>query len=77
MVSEWRTKENGEVHRCSKGNVEMAFSSINLVKHALSVYTIEAFLVFKKEFITGAGHYHKELGIENYNKVFRWGVQRA
>ena len=55
VVSEWRSKENGEDHRCSKGNVEMAFPSINILKHAMFVYTVEAFLMFEKEFIDGVG----------------------
>ncbi|KAJ8440471.1 hypothetical protein Cgig2_013630 [Carnegiea gigantea] len=53
VVSESRSKENGEDHRCSKGKVEMTFPSVNILKHAMSVYAVETFLMFEKEFIEG------------------------
>jgi len=43
VVSEWRETENGENHKCSKGNVVRAFPSITLLKHARSIYAIEAY----------------------------------
>ena len=46
VVFDWRSKENGEDHRCSKGKVEMVFPSIYLLNDAASVYTIEAFVLF-------------------------------
>ena len=48
VVSEWREKENGENHKCSKGNVEMAFLSLSLLKHARSIYTIKVYRLFEK-----------------------------
>ena len=53
VVSKWREKENGENHKRSKGNVEMAFPSVSLLKHARSIYTIEAYQLFEKEFGKG------------------------
>ena len=72
VVSKWRSKENGEDHRCSKGNVEMAFTSINILKHAMSMYTVEAFLMFEKEFIDGVAYKCK--GIESSSSVTSFEV---
>ncbi|KAJ8419803.1 hypothetical protein Cgig2_032135 [Carnegiea gigantea] len=69
VVSEWRSKENGEDHRCSKGIAEMVFPSINILKHALSVYTIEAFLMFEKAFINGASYKYKEVDSSTSDRV--------
>ena len=70
VVSEWRSKENGEDHRCSKGKTEMVFLSIDLLNHAAYVYTIKAFLLFEKEFIDGAGYKYKEVKSVSCNKRF-------
>ena len=67
------TKEKGKDHRCNKGNVEIVFPSLNLVKHALFIYTIKAFLVFEKEFVVGGSSYHQEFGMKYSNKVFKVG----
>ncbi|KAJ8428960.1 hypothetical protein Cgig2_003291 [Carnegiea gigantea] len=72
------SEENGEDHRCSKGNVEMPFPSINILKHAMSMYTIEGFLMFKKEFIDGAAYKYK--GIESSSSATSfevWGIRVA
>ncbi|KAJ8435688.1 hypothetical protein Cgig2_027278 [Carnegiea gigantea] len=69
VVSEWRSKENGEDHKFSKGTAEMIFPSINILKHALSVYTIEAFLMFEKEFIDGASYNYKEVDSSTSDRV--------
>jgi len=76
VVSEWRSKENGEDHRCSKGSTEMVLPSLNIFKHALSVYTVEAFLIFEKEFIDGAAYNYKEVDSSTSKKSFEvWGVR--
>ncbi|KAJ8435901.1 hypothetical protein Cgig2_010258 [Carnegiea gigantea] len=36
----------GENHKCFKGNVEMAFPSVSLLKHAKPIYTIEAYRLY-------------------------------
>ncbi|KAJ8443817.1 hypothetical protein Cgig2_017298 [Carnegiea gigantea] len=76
VVSEWRSKENGEDHRCSKGNVEMAFPSVNILKHAMSVYTIKTFLMFEKEFIDGAAYNYKAIESSSCAMSFEvWGIR--
>ncbi|KAJ8436534.1 LOW QUALITY PROTEIN: hypothetical protein Cgig2_026649 [Carnegiea gigantea] len=71
-----KSKENGEDHRCSKGNVEMAFPSISILKHAMSVYTVEAFLMFEKEFIDGAAYNYKAVERSSYALSFK-GIRDA
>ena len=34
----------------------MTFPFMNILKHAMSVHTVEAFLMFEKEFIDGAAY---------------------
>jgi len=76
VVFEWRSKENGEDHRCSKGKVEMVFLSIHLLNHATSLYTIEAFGLLEKEFIDGTGYRYKEVKSMSCNRKFKvWGVR--
>ena len=70
-VSEWREKENGENHKCSKDNVEMAFPSISLLKHARSIYPMEAYRLFEKEFFKGASYDQEELHSDTSDRVFR------
>ena len=59
VVSEWMSKENGKDHRYSKGKVEMVFPLIHLLNHTTSLYTIEAFGLFEKEFINGVRYRYK------------------
>ncbi|KAJ8437677.1 LOW QUALITY PROTEIN: hypothetical protein Cgig2_028615 [Carnegiea gigantea] len=76
VVSE--SKKNGEDHRYRKGNVEMAFPSINILKHAMPVYIVEAFLMFEKEFIDGAGYNFKAIESSSSAMSFEvWGIRFA
>ena len=56
----------------------MAFPSINILKHAMSVYMVEAFLMFEKEFIDGATYNFK--AIESSSSAMSlevWGIRVA
>ncbi|KAJ8426138.1 hypothetical protein Cgig2_022435 [Carnegiea gigantea] len=56
----------------------MAFPSINILKHAMSVYTAEAFLMFEKEFIGGAGYNFKTIESSSSAMSFEvWGIRFA
>jgi len=61
----WAKKESSEKnvkdYRCSKGNVEVVFSSIDILNHVVSMYTIETFLMFEKDFSDGSGYKYKEV----------------
>jgi len=48
----------------------MAFPSVNILKHAMSVYTVEAFLMFEKEFIDGAAYNYKAVKSSSYAMSF-------
>jgi len=55
---------------------KMVFPSIRLLNHLTSVYTIEVFGFFDKEFIDGAGYKYKEVESVSYNRRFEvWGVR--
>ncbi|KAJ8435667.1 hypothetical protein Cgig2_014248 [Carnegiea gigantea] len=75
VVSEWREKENSENHKCFKGNVEMAFPWISLLKHTGFIYTIETYRLFEKEFIKGTSYDQDKLRSDTSDRVFR--VSRA
>ena len=76
VVSEWKSKENGEDHRCSNSKVEMVFRSVDLLNHSASVYTIEAFALFEKEFVDGDGYKCKEVESVSCDRRFEvWGVR--
>ena len=54
----------------------MEFPSINILKHKLSVYMIEAFLMFEKEFIDGAIYNYKAIESSSCAMSFEvWGVR--
>ncbi|KAJ8424456.1 hypothetical protein Cgig2_016223 [Carnegiea gigantea] len=63
------SKENGEDHICSKDTAEMVFPLVNILEHALSMYAVEAFLMFEKEFIDGASYNYKEVGSSSCDRV--------
>ena len=48
----------------------MAFPSISLLKHAKFIYTIEAYRLFKKEFVKGVVYDPDELHNDTSNRVF-------
>ncbi|KAJ8420607.1 hypothetical protein Cgig2_028634 [Carnegiea gigantea] len=78
VVSERRNKENSEDDRCSKGNIVMVFPSINILKYAMSVYMVEAFLMFEKEFIDGARYNFKAIESSSSAMSFEvWGIRFA
>jgi len=77
VVSEWMSKENGGDHKCSKGNMEMVFPSINISKHALLMHIIEAFLMFEKDFIDSATYNYKEVESSTCNRLFEVSGARS
>ncbi|KAJ8438344.1 hypothetical protein Cgig2_013392 [Carnegiea gigantea] len=70
VVLEWRKNENGEDNRNSNGIPEIAFPSMDLLKHDLFVYTIEAYNIFEQEFIDGAFCNYEEVQEKYIRK--RW-----
>ncbi|XP_031099789.1 protein FAR1-RELATED SEQUENCE 5-like [Ipomoea triloba] len=53
VVSEWRSKENGEDVRCSQGLPTMALDHVKLLLHARNVYTIEVYYLFEQQYLKG------------------------
>ncbi|XP_031105255.1 protein FAR1-RELATED SEQUENCE 5-like [Ipomoea triloba] len=57
VVSEWRSRENGEDVRCSQGVPTMAMDHIKILSHARDIYTIEIYYLFEEQFLKGASCY--------------------
>ena len=56
----------------------MVFPSMNNLKHALSTYTVEAFLMLEKAFIDDAAYNYKEVESSACYRSFKvWGVRVA
>ncbi|XP_019179493.1 PREDICTED: protein FAR1-RELATED SEQUENCE 5-like [Ipomoea nil] len=53
IVSEWRSKENGEDFRCAQGVPNMVTEHVKLLSHAREVYTIEIYFLFEEQFLKG------------------------
>ncbi|XP_019170574.1 PREDICTED: protein FAR1-RELATED SEQUENCE 5-like [Ipomoea nil] len=68
VVSEWRSKENGEDVRCSQGLPTMALDHVKLLLHARNVYTIEAYYLFEQQFLKGAAC-HQESVASNVDEL--------
>ena len=63
--------ENGEDHRNSNSIPEIAFPSMDLLKHGLSVYTIEVYNIFEQEIIDGASCNYEEVQSNILGRMFR------
>ncbi|XP_019189427.1 PREDICTED: protein FAR1-RELATED SEQUENCE 7-like [Ipomoea nil] len=53
VISEWRSKENGEDFRCAQGVPTMMMEHVRLLLHARDVYTIEIYYLFEEQFMKG------------------------
>ncbi|XP_031127637.1 protein FAR1-RELATED SEQUENCE 1-like [Ipomoea triloba] len=71
VVSEWRSRENGEDVRCSQGVPTMAMDHIKIFSHARDIYTIEIYYLFEEQFLKGASCYQEcalfEGGVYKYH----------
>ncbi|XP_031099786.1 protein FAR1-RELATED SEQUENCE 7-like [Ipomoea triloba] len=71
VVSEWRSRENGEDVRCSQGVPTMAMDHIKILSHARDIYTIEIYYLFEEQFLKGASCYQEcvqfEGGVYKYH----------
>ncbi|XP_019153614.1 PREDICTED: protein FAR1-RELATED SEQUENCE 7-like [Ipomoea nil] len=60
VISEWRSKENGEDFRCAQGVPAMMMEHVKLLSHARDVYTIEIYFLFEEQFMKGSAC-HQEM----------------
>ncbi|XP_019168946.1 PREDICTED: protein FAR1-RELATED SEQUENCE 7-like [Ipomoea nil] len=60
VISEWRSKENGEDFRCAQGVPAMMMEHVKLLSHAREVYTIEIYFLFEEQFMKGSAC-HQEM----------------
>ncbi|XP_019198292.1 PREDICTED: protein FAR1-RELATED SEQUENCE 7-like [Ipomoea nil] len=60
VISEWRSKENGEDFRCAQGVPAMMIDHVKLLSHAREVYTIEIYFLFEEQLMKGSAC-HQEI----------------
>ncbi|VFQ93994.1 unnamed protein product [Cuscuta campestris] len=58
-VSEWRSHERSDNERCWEGFPEIAIPYVSLLYRASRVYTIDAYMLFEKEFIKSLSLKHE------------------
>ncbi|XP_031111858.1 protein FAR1-RELATED SEQUENCE 5-like [Ipomoea triloba] len=74
VVSEWRSRENGEDVRCSQGVPTMVIDDIKILSHARDIYTIEIYYLFEAQFLKGASCYQECVQFEG--GVYKYHVWR-
>ncbi|XP_031116579.1 protein FAR1-RELATED SEQUENCE 5-like [Ipomoea triloba] len=74
VVSEWRSRENGEDVRCSQGVPTMAMDHIKILSHARDIYTIEIYYLFEEQFLKRASCYQECVQFEG--SVYKYHVWR-
>ncbi|XP_019157521.1 PREDICTED: protein FAR1-RELATED SEQUENCE 5-like [Ipomoea nil] len=74
VISEWRSKENGEDFRCAQGAPTMMMEHVKLLLHAREVYTIEIYFLFEEQFMKGNAC-HQEM-VLNDGCQFKYHVWR-
>ncbi|XP_019151011.1 PREDICTED: protein FAR1-RELATED SEQUENCE 5-like [Ipomoea nil] len=62
VVSEWRSRENGENVRCSQGLAPMVMNHVKLLSHARDIYTIEIYYRFDEQFVKGTSCHQESVG---------------
>ncbi|XP_019192156.1 PREDICTED: protein FAR1-RELATED SEQUENCE 7-like [Ipomoea nil] len=73
VISEWRSKENGEDFRCAQGVPAMMMEHVKLLSHAREVYTIEIYFLFEEQFMKGSAcHQEMVLNDGHQQKYHVW-----
>ncbi|KAL2900779.1 Protein FAR1-RELATED SEQUENCE 1, partial [Bienertia sinuspersici] len=62
VVSEWRSRGNGEDFNCLRGNRHLAFANVSIVLHAREVYAREVYKIFEEEFVKGTACDQENVG---------------
>ncbi|XP_019189866.1 PREDICTED: protein FAR1-RELATED SEQUENCE 5-like [Ipomoea nil] len=70
VISEWRSRENGEDVRCSQGVPTMVMDNVKILLHAREIYTI----CLKKQFLKGGSCYQECVMLED--GVYKYHVWR-
>ncbi|XP_019184798.1 PREDICTED: protein FAR1-RELATED SEQUENCE 5-like [Ipomoea nil] len=74
VISEWRSRENGEDVRCSQGVPTMVMDNVKILLHAREIYTIEIYYLFKEQFLKGGSCYQECVMLED--GVYKYHVWR-
>ncbi|XP_019199889.1 PREDICTED: protein FAR1-RELATED SEQUENCE 7-like [Ipomoea nil] len=74
VISEWRSRENGEDVLCSQGVPTMVMDNVKILLHARKIYTIEIYYLFEEQFLKGGSCYQECVMLEN--GVYKYHVWR-
>ncbi|XP_019166801.1 PREDICTED: protein FAR1-RELATED SEQUENCE 7-like [Ipomoea nil] len=74
VISEWRSRENGEDVRCSQGVPTMVMDNVKILLHAREIYTIEIYYLFEEQFLKGGSCYQECVMLED--GVYKYHVWR-
>ncbi|XP_019159690.1 PREDICTED: protein FAR1-RELATED SEQUENCE 5-like [Ipomoea nil] len=74
VISEWRSRENGEDVRCSQGVPTMVMDNVKILLHAREFYTIEIYYLFEEQFLKGGSCYQECVMLED--GVYKYHVWR-
>ncbi|XP_019185965.1 PREDICTED: protein FAR1-RELATED SEQUENCE 1-like [Ipomoea nil] len=74
VISEWRSRENGEDVQCSQGVPTMVMDNVKIMLHAREIYTIEIYYLFEEQFLKGGSCYQERVMLED--GVYKYHVWR-
>ncbi|XP_019177881.1 PREDICTED: protein FAR1-RELATED SEQUENCE 5-like [Ipomoea nil] len=74
VISEWRSRENGEDVQCSQGVPTMVMDNVKILLHAREIYTIEIYYLFEEQFLKGGSCYQECVMLED--GVYKYHVWR-
>ena len=51
MISEWRSKKNGQDLRCMQGEPTMIVNDVKLLSHDREIYIVEIYFLFEEQYM--------------------------
>ncbi|XP_021770657.1 protein FAR1-RELATED SEQUENCE 5-like [Chenopodium quinoa] len=65
VVDEWRSKESRNDYDSITGNRHLVWADIGLLEHARNIYTIQVYILFEDNFVSGVPCTAKIIGIQH------------
>ena len=59
VISDWRSRENGEDFTCIRSNRHLVFANIRILEHVREIYTSQVFKIFEEEFVKSSPNNHE------------------
>ena len=73
VISEWRSRENGQDFGCLKGNRHLAFVNVSILEHGREVYTGQVYQIFEEQFVKGAACQHEIVRVDkSFHYYYVW-----